>query len=391
MAARTPNSVAPVRVKREEGEELQKEGTNGVSSPRSGAPRGQPAAPAEGPSEHQASRRHRIRELAVHFSGAFDQLLSLVPFSAVSNVDEGDQETEDQVGDTGPGGAPAQSRGQQKWKLRQKRYHPRVLVATPLRLQEQVAGEEDRARKRQGAGRSSKQQQAPKQRGLPQTPLGTSKPESGDASSGIADSRAELQRRLQVKLEALRRVKKEDKRERGKRKKPSKERPGQKSRASEGQTREEGRGVHGDASPKKRPPQGDSGNFEYGAVTCPRERFEVRQANRAGTKKRKLQQAMREIESNREILQKCQSSEERQRVELQQSMAKVMKKLDGEKVMDDMQRLKKKQKFLEKKKEKAADKWQSRLMEAKEKKRMALEAKKQQKEERLREREKRKS
>ncbi|PFH33622.1 hypothetical protein BESB_078380 [Besnoitia besnoiti] len=372
MAAEAWSPVAGrVRVKREQAEE--RAPANGAASPSA------QSCPGAGAAEPQQScRRRRIRELAVHFGGELDELLAMVPFSALcSGEEEAEPVANEQPEPQNKADAAARSRGKQKKQLRQKRYHPRVLTTTPLRLQAHVAAEEERSRKRQGP-RPSLAHGQPKHAGRAHASSGAVKPEKGDAVGGAANSRTELQQRLQAKIEALRRVKKEGKRERkNQRKKGQNEQAkSPKAHASEHQA-QGGRGDSTEASknkPGRRDGEADAGDyFEYGAVTCPRDRLEAPQANRSGSKKRKLRRAMKEIEANREVLQKCQSAAERQQMQLQQSMAKAMKKLDGEKVMDDMQRLKKKQKLLDKKKEKAAEQWQNRLKEAREKQRDAVE------------------
>lgn len=293
------------------------------------------------------ARRQRLQALAAHFSGRFDSLLARIPFDALTAAgDEENPEAEEATG------APETPRGIKKRRLRQQRYHPRVLVSTPLRLQARVALEEMRKPRRQAAG--------------PQRRSAT----LNDPSS----SREELQKRLQAKLAAVRH-----------------------SKPAGGDLKKRKKGLKA-RKPHKRPAaerNGPSHNaagapaFEFAAVTHPAERVEAPQASRAGAKRRRLQTAIREIEERREAVQKCGSPAEQRRLQLQQSVEKVMKKLDGEKVMDDVKRLKKKRKLLDKKKTKAREQWRSRLQEADERRKETLQAKKQAKEERRRERGKR--
>ncbi|PHJ21807.1 erythrocyte-binding protein [Cystoisospora suis] len=286
--------------------------------------------------------RSHLEACAAHFDHLFDSIFCLISFDSLVPTTQGHCE-EDNV----PRISNAKTRGREKWQLRQKRYSPHVLLRTCLRLRRHAQAE---GKKIQRDTESGSQVKRPKNR------VHTSHADPTVGTLGHLPCRAELCRRLEAKIEQLKQARNNAEKVPGASKNRSvakgEECSSQQERADSAQkkpTKERQLPV------RVRPRQSTDretvpADFDFGVVTRPGQSCRGLEAGRAGTKRRRLQKAMKEIRAKREELDRCRTAGERRETELKHSLDKARRKLSGEKVMDDMSRVKKKEKICAKKK-----------------------------------------
>lgn len=208
---------------------------------------------------------------------------------------------------------------------------------------------------------SSKKKKAKKQ---PTTPVG-----EDEAPSSRADLRKLLERRIAELKEERKRKQSEKDRAKHVAEKAGKEAKNDSSEAKKGKhRREEEKELEAASTKKKQRSEAtastgeddvEAGRLSFDPKTSDLP-FEAR-VNRRGNKVRQLRSALRKEEDRKRKLDQADNQDEREELRKNFAMDAAMRRARGEKVHDDVGRLRKAQKQLETRKSKGKEKWDARV------------------------------